>query len=180
MATGFDLGGLDTENLDAGGDRAKPGKYLVLVQEVIERDGYYDVVYEIQRGNVPDQEGKTHKERLYLQNKAGEVTDGTKRRILMFHIACGLETHETLKGKQARNEQFVPDIDGAIGRKLVLELAEEPSKDDPNKKFTNITFNGFLHPRDPKSEGIVGCGPQGTETCEGAAGAGGGDFSGVF
>lgn len=146
-----------TKIQDGSGDRPTPGKGMALITGWEEYGGAngqaHKLSLEIVAWTNPQDVAKRHDENIFHKDNSGKGFP--QKRMTCLAMAAGLFTANDVKKWKAAGTQ--PDIDMAslVGRAIMIELVEEPDKNDASKKYIKIgnIGLGFWHIKDPRCKG---------------------------
>ena len=142
----------------------EPGTYHFTVANILEGqtekgtpiDGFTVKLEALAGGTVEGCQGQQHTETVFAPNlsQSEESQSMAKRKLAAFFIACDLMTPEQL-GKPVQIE-----LEQAVGRQLVAELAKRYDKDETTGKYTKETkylqfhYANIYHVDDPDVKDI--------------------------
>jgi len=154
----------DPDNIHAGGERPKAGRGMIVFTGFEEFGAVngkaHKVDIEIVAWTDPDCVAMTHSISIFYEDRTGK---GHPQKVMTaLGMAAGLFNARDLNQWKAAGQ--MPDIDFSqiVGRPAMLQLVEEPDKDNPAKTYINVGSygKGYYHIKDPrvkdwpKNEGI--------------------------
>ena len=142
---------------DGNGERVSPGRGMALITAWNEHGGAKGQAHELELEIVAwtnqDDIAKTHKENIFHKDSTGKGFP--MKRITCLAMAAGLFNANDVKRWKA--ECAAPEIDMTklAGRPIMIELIEEPDKNDATKKYIRIGNIGlaFYHIKDARVKG---------------------------
>ncbi len=143
MGLGFDFSNVPddpTKIQDGGGDRPTPGRGMVLISEFNEYGGAkgqaHEVVMEIVAWTNQQDVAKVHKENIFTKDTSGKGFP--MKRLTCLAMAAGLFNANDVKRWKAEGSQPEVDMTQLAGRPIMIELVEEPDKNDATKKYIRV------------------------------------------
>lgn len=145
-----------TKIQDGNGDRVTPGKGMVLITAWNEYGGAkgqaHELEMEIVAWSAPGDVAKNHKENIFHKDSTGKGFP--MKRMTCLAMAAGLFSANDVKSWKAQNAAPEIDMQKLVGRPIMIELIEEPDKNDATKKYIRIGNIGlaFYHIKDKRIE----------------------------
>lgn len=146
-----------TKIQDGNGDRVSPGRGMALITSWNEYGGAkgqaHELELEIVAWTVPADLGKRHKENIFHKDSTGKGFP--MKRITCLSMAAGLFNANDVKQWKASGSLPQIDMNKLVGRPIMIELIEEPDKNDATKKYIRIGNIGlaFYHIKDSRVKG---------------------------
>lgn len=159
MGLGLDLSGVDEnnlENLQAGGERPKPGKGMVVVTDWVNYGapntdgGAHKLELEIVAWDPAESVAQTTTIAIWHIDKTGK---GHPQKVMLsLALAGGLITARDIQLAKAAGTSPQIEFELLKGRPIMVVLEEQPSRKDPSKTFINVGCygKGFFHCLDPR------------------------------
>ena len=145
-----------TKIQDGNGDRVTPGKGMALITAWNEYGGAkgqaHELELEIVAWSNSQDIAKTHKENIFHKDSTGKGFP--MKRMTCLAMAAGLFTANDVKAWKAAGAAPEIDMQKLVGRPIMIELIEEPDKNDATKKYIRIGNIGlaFYHIKDKRVE----------------------------
>lgn len=157
MAFEFDFSQIPddpTKIQDGNGDRVTPGRGMALITAWNEYGGAkgqaHEVELEIVAWTNGADLGKHHKENIFHKDTTGKGFP--MKRITCLAMAAGLFDARDVQAWKAAGVAPEIDMTKLAGRPIMIELIEEPDKNDATKKYIRIGNIGlaFYHIKDAR------------------------------
>lgn len=148
MGLGFDFSSVPddpTKIQDGGGDRPTPGRGMVLIKKweeygALKGEAHLCLV-EIVAWTNPEDVAKEYEHNIFHKDT---YQDGSPmRRLTCLAMAAGLFNANDVKQWKASGTQPEIDMSKLVGRPLMIELFNEPKKNDPTKVYLKVANYGF-------------------------------------
>lgn len=149
------------KELETGG-KLPPGKYHVRLASTEDKawrsgDRFHDLKFTILAG---PHAGQTHRESLngFTPGTTDDKKKSANNRYLLFASRLGL--YDTAGGKYRLLKAKTPhEFSGCVGAEVIIEINHRSDKDDPTKKYAQITFAGIYSLTDPKVKDVARAAP---------------------
>jgi hypothetical protein len=141
---------------DGNGERVTPGRGMALITAWNEYGGVKGQAHELELEIVAWSHqadiAKVHKENIFHKDSTGKGFP--MKRMTCLALAAGLFNANDVKSWKASGTQPAVDMQKLVGRPIMIELVEEPDKNDASKKYIRIGNIGlaFYHIKDKRVE----------------------------
>jgi hypothetical protein len=141
---------------DGNGERVTPGRGMALITAWNEYGGVKGQAHELELEIVAWSHqadiAKVHKENIFHKDSTGKGFP--MKRMTCLALAAGLFNANDVKSSKASGTQPAVDMQKLVGRPIMIELVEEPDKNDASKKYIRIGNIGlaFYHIKDKRVE----------------------------
>ena len=139
---------------DGNGERCTPGLGMALITGFHEYGGAKGMAHEVELEivawtNAVDV-AKTHKENIFHKDTTGKGFP--MKRLTCLAMAAGLFNANDVKAWKAAGKGPDLDMEKAVGRPIMIELIEEPDKDNSARTYIRIGNIGlaFYHVKDAR------------------------------
>lgn len=139
---------------DGNGERVSPGRGMALITAWNEYGGAKGQAHELELeivawSNQADI-AKVHKENIFHKDSTGKGFP--MKRMTCLAMAAGLFNANDVKAWKVAGTQPTVDMQKLVGRPIMIELIEEPDKNDASKKYIRIGNIGlaFYHIKDKR------------------------------